>query len=413
MDPSLPAIPLTRPTTDHRELDAVAAVLASGWLAGQGPRGTELEAAFAELDGRAHAIAVNNCTAGLHLALAALGVGRATRSWSRTTPSRPPATRCSTAARRHASSTYAATPGPSTSTAIAERDHPRTAASSRVDALGVPADWRARSPWPTSTASSSSRTPPARSGGTFEGRPCGAFGDVAVFSLHARKGITSGEGGVVVTDDAEVADRVRRRRASGCAAPTPAGRRSPRDPEFHELGYNYKLSDVLAAIALVQLDKLDGFLARRRALAARYATLLADVAGVEAPQRPADREPTWQTYAVTVDEGVDRDAVVLPCVPAASARRSAPTRCTASRCTPRPRTARRRTSLFRRHLALPMYADLTDADQDRVVAGAARGPHAQRADSPVAGSTVPRPGRHTRRRTCRRERRWSPPSRRR
>ena len=149
-------------------------------------------------------------------------------------------------------------------------------------------------------------------GGTFDGRPCGAFGDVAVFSLHARKGITSGEGGVVVTDDAEVAERVRRTSCFGMrSAFARQGSGRLEIPEFDQVGYNYKLSDILAAIALVQLDKLDGFMARRRALADRYATLLADVPGVRAPEIPDDREPTWQTYAVTVDDDVDRDAVVL------------------------------------------------------------------------------------------------------
>jgi dTDP-4-amino-4,6-dideoxygalactose transaminase len=139
-------------------------------------------------------------------------------------------------------------------------------------------------------------------------------------------------------------------------------------PEFAAVGYNYKLSDVLAAIALVQLDKLDGFLDRRRALAGRYAALLADVPGVTAPHVPSDREPTWQTYAVTVDDDVDRDAVVL----ALRARGigsqigtyalhrepvyAAPADCPTSDL------------LFRRHLALPMYADLAESDQDRVVA---------------------------------------------
>ena len=118
-----------------------------------------------------------------------------------------------------------------------------------------------------------------------------SFGDVAVFSLHARKGITSGEGGVVVTDDAELAARVRR---ASCFGMRSAYARQGADrleiPGFAEVGYNYKLSDVLAAIAVVQLDKLDGFLARRRALADRYAELLADVPGVErsrGARRPA------------------------------------------------------------------------------------------------------------------------------
>ena len=124
------------------------------------------------------------------------------------------------------------------------------------------------SPSPPNTTSSWSRTPPARSAASFDGRPCGAFGDVAVFSLHARKGITSGEGGVVVTDDAGIAERVRR---TSCFGMSSAFARQHSDrleiPEFAEVGYNYKLSDILAAIALVQLGKLDGFMARRRALA--------------------------------------------------------------------------------------------------------------------------------------------------
>jgi len=368
MDPSLPAVPLTRPTTDHRELEAVEEVLASGWLAGQGPRGTELESAFARLTGRAHAVAVNNCTAGLHLSLAALGVGPGDEVLvaDYTFP-----------ATAHAVVYCGATPrfadvrrdtGTVDVDRLAERITPRTRGIIGVDALGVPADWDALELLAREHGLFVLEDAACSVGGTFEGRPCGAFGDVAVFSLHARKGITSGEGGVVVTDDAGIAERVR---SMSCF-----GQRSAYDrqedaqlaiPEFADVGYNYKLSDVLAAIALVQLDKLDGFLARRRALADRYAELLADVPGVEAPRSPGDREPTWQTYAVTVDDDVDRDATVL----ALRARGigaqigtyalhrepvyAAPADCPTSEL------------LFRRHLALPMYADLTDADQDRVV----------------------------------------------
>ncbi len=369
MDPSLPNIPLTRPTTDHRELDAVAAVLESGWLAGQGPRGTELEAAFAELSGRSHAIAVNNCTAGLHLSLAALGLGPGDEVLvaDYTFP-----------ATGHAVLYCGATPrfvdvrrdtGTVDVDSVAERITPRTRGIIGVDALGVPADWRALESLADEHGVFLLEDSACSVGGTFEGRPCGAFGDVAVFSLHARKGITSGEGGIVVTDDAEVADRVRRTSCFGMrSAYARQGAGHLEIPEFHELGYNYKLSDVLAAIALVQLDKLDGFLALRRALADRYATLLADVAGVSAPALPADRESTWQTYAVTVDEGVDRDAVVL----ALRGRGIGSTIGTyALHREPvyaAPADCPRSDELFRRHLALPMYADLTDGDQDRVIA---------------------------------------------
>ena len=368
MDPSLPAVPLTRPTTDQRELDAVAAVLESGWLAGQGPRGTELERGFAELSGRAHAVAVNNCTAGLHLALAALGVGPGDEVLvaDYTFP-----------ATGHAVLYCGGTPrfvdvrrdtGTIDLACLAERITPRTRGIVAVDALGVPADWTALEELARDRGLFLLEDAACSVGGTFEGRPCGAFGDVAVFSLHARKGITSGEGGIVVTDDGEVADAVRRMSCFGMrSAYARQGAERLEIPGFHEVGFNYKLSDVLAAIALVQLDKLDGFLARRRALAARYAELLADVDGVEAPSVPGDREPTWQTYAVTVAESVDRDAAVLGLrargigsqIGTYALHRepvyAAPADCPTSDL------------LFRRHLALPMYADLTEADQDRVV----------------------------------------------
>jgi perosamine synthetase len=369
MDPSLPAVPLTRPTTDHRELGAVAEVLESGWLAGQGPRGTELERAFAELSGRAHAIAVNNCTAGLHLSLAALGVGPGDEVLvaDYTFP-----------ATGHAVLYCGGTPRfvdvrPDTGTVdvgcVAERITARTRGIIGVDALGVPADWSALESLARAHDLFLLEDAACSVGGTIDGRPCGSFGDVAVFSLHARKGITSGEGGVVVTDDAEVAEQVRRMSCFGMrSAYARQGPGQLEIPEFDHVGYNYKLSDVLAAIALVQLGKLDGFMARRRALAGRYATLLADVPGVCAPQIPADREPTWQTYAVTVDDEVDRDTLVLGLRARGIGSTIGTYALHRESVYDAPADCPRSDALFRRHLALPMYADLTDADQDRVVA---------------------------------------------
>jgi perosamine synthetase len=363
-----PGVPLTRPATDERELEAVRAVLDSGWLAGQGPRGTELEARFAELTGRAHAVAVNNCTAGLHLALAGLGLAAGDEVL---------VADYSFPATAHAVLYCGATPRfvdvrPDTGTIDMEvlraRITPATKGIVAVDALGVPADWDALEAVAEEHGLFLVEDAACSVGGAFDGRPCGSFGDVAVFSLHARKGVTSGEGGVVVTDDAALAEHVRRASCFGQrSAFARQGAAGLELPEFGELGWNYKLSDVLAAIALVQLDKLDGFMLRRRELAARYADLLADVPGVSAPSVPGDREPTWQTYAVTVDAGVSRDEVVT------ELRRrgigshigtfalhqqplyAAPDDCPAS------------ADLFARHLALPMFTDLTDDDQLRVV----------------------------------------------
>src|SRR5262249_18062444 len=136
--------------------------------------------------------------------------------------------------------------------------------------------------------------------------------DIAVFSLHARKGITSGEGGVIVTDDAAMGARMRE---DACFGMQSAFARQAAEtlaiPTFANLGYNYKLSDVLAAIAGVKSARLEGCARRRRGLADRYGLLLSGVAGVGAPRIPDDRRPTWQTYAVTVDPDLSRDALVM------------------------------------------------------------------------------------------------------
>lgn len=364
------SIPLSRPSTDGAELAAVAEVLASGWLAGQGPKGRELEAAFKTVTGTSNAIAVNNCTAGLHLAMGALGVGPGDEVV---------VADYSFPATAHAVLFRGATPvfadvredtGTIDAALLPDLLTPRTRGIIAVDALGVPADWDLLGEFASARELFLVEDAACAVGGTFRGAPCGSFGDIAAFSLHARKGITCGEGGVVTTNDDRLAAVVRR---DSCFGMTPAFDRQASDalalPEFTELGYNYKLADVLAAIALVQLGKLSDFLAQRRAAASYYAELLRDVPGIEAPRIPADREPTWQTYAVTVAPGIDRDQLAIglrgkgiganigtyalhrePIY--GDARTSA--RCPVS------------AGLHRQQLALPMYHGLTRPQQDRV-----------------------------------------------
>ena len=170
-----------------------------------------------------------------------------------------------------------------------------------------------------------------------------------------------------------LAARVRRRPASGMrSAFARQGAGAPRDPEFADVGYNYKLSDVLAAIALVQLDKLDGFLARRRASPTATPRCSPTCPGSRRRASPATGcRPGRPTRSPSTTD-VDRDAVG----PGAACPRD---RLDDRHLRAAPRAGLRRTRrlpvsdvLFRRHLALPMYADLTDADQDRVVETAAR-----------------------------------------
>ena len=368
--PSL--VPLTRPSIDDAELAAVADVFDSGWLVGQGTRSLALEADFKKLTGRKHAVAVNDCTAGLHLALAGLGLGPghevivADYSFPGT---------------GHAVLYCGATPvfvdvradtGTINADLVEAAITSRTRAIVAVDALGMPADWGPLEQVAWHHGLFLIEDAACSAGGTYRGRPCGSFGEVAVFSLDARKGITCGEGGVVLTDDAALAARVRRdacfgmdtgpdRQASGAAAGSGIPAAVP------GIGYSYQLSDVLAAVASVQLGKIGQFVARRQVLAARYADLLAGVPGIRLPSVPADRSPTWQTYAVTVARPLRRDAV-------AAALRAHGIGCNigtyalhrqgvyghgATLCPVADQ-------LSERHLALPMYTDLTDTDQIRV-----------------------------------------------
>lgn len=367
MDP----IPLTKPSIDDSELSAVREVFESGWLAGQGPKGRELEAKFAALTGTGNAVAVNNCTAGLHLSLSALGIGPGDEVLIAD---------YSFPATAHAALYCGATPvfvdvradtGTIDVDLIPALVTERTKAIVAVDSLGIPADWAPLATVAGEFGLALVEDAACSIGATYQGSPCGSFGDVAAFSLHARKGITSGEGGVVCTRSADLASTIRR---DSCFGMTSAFERQASAklvlPAFTDLGYNYKLSDVLAAIALVQLRKLEGLISARDQVAATYAELLASVPGIEAPQIPADRTSSWQTYAVTVSPDLDRDALVLglrehgigsnigtyalhrETVYGEAARRAD---CPVSR------------SLFERHLALPMYAEITKDQQIRVV----------------------------------------------
>ena len=359
-------IPLARPSIGDAELAAVAEVFDSGWLAGQGPRGAMLEDGFKQLTGRKHAIALNNCTAGLHLALAGLGVGVGDEVI---------VSDYSFPATGHAVLYTGAQPvfadvRPDTATIdpayVESLITARTRGIIAVDALGMPADWADLEAIAARHGLFLVADAACSAGGTYAGRNCGAFGDVAVFSLHARKGITSGEGGVVVTDDDQLAAHVR---AASCFGMQSAFDRQASDtlmvPTFPTIGYNYKLSDILAAIAVVQLSRLDEFMKARRLLADRYGELLADVPGVDAPVAPVDRQPAWQTYAVVVHG--DRNRLVsglrnagigsnigtyaMHLQPVYGASQA----CPVSR------------HLFEQHAALPMSAELSAEDQLRVV----------------------------------------------
>jgi perosamine synthetase len=205
----------------------------------------------------------------------------------------------------------------------------------------------------------------------------GSLGPVAVFSLHARKVLTTGEGGMITTSDRALADRLRKLRHHGMSV-SDLERHRASDIVFEsylEVGFNYRMSDIHAAVGVCQLEDLDRILAARRALAERYNEAMNGIAGVEAPVEPADREHSWQSYAVRVDAreaGIERDDLMRALLAdgiatrrGVSAAHREPPYAGSAAVLPETDAAHEQTML------LPLFPDLTREQQDRVCASVA------------------------------------------
>lgn len=149
-------------------------------------------------------------------------------------------------------------------------------------------------------------------GGTWRGEPIGAQRDMAIFSFHPVKSITTGEGGMVVTDDDELADRLRRLRSFDMSYDPEGHGSEPWYQVTEGLGYNYNVTDIQAALGLAQLDRLPEFKERRDEIIARYDEVLADVPGIRTPPEPVESDPMYHLYAIEVREefGCDREEFV-------------------------------------------------------------------------------------------------------
>jgi perosamine synthetase len=250
---------------------------------------------------------------------------------------------------------------------------PRTRAVILVDQAGVPADLDAMRALCGPRGITVVEDAACAAGSTYRDRPVGAGAELAAFSFHPRKLLTTGEGGMLVTPDAEVAVRLRRLREHGMDL-SAAARHASRQPvieHYTELGFNFRMTDIQAAIGLVQLRKLDQLIARRRLLAQRYQQLLACIPGARTITDPAFGTTNYQSFWVLLpdDFPVSRDDLMQQLAQAGvSARRGImashlePAYAGSTRH-PLPVTER----LTARTLILPLFHDLTESEQDLVV----------------------------------------------
>jgi perosamine synthetase len=294
-------IPFARPYLTGEEGAAVAAVIASGWVS-QGPRVREFEEAFAARVGAPHAVATTSCTTALHLALFACGVGPGTEV---VVPSLSFIATANAVWQCGAEPVFADI-DPRThnlDAAAAERAiTPRTRAIMPVHQVGLPADMDGFFELGERYGLTIIEDAACALGATYKGRSIGSLGPIACFSLHPRKVITTGEGGMITVQDVELADRLRRLRAHAMSVSDLArhGSREVVIEAYPERGFNARMTDMQAALGLCQLDVLDEILAKRRRAADRYTSAIAQIPGLEPPYDPPYASRTWQSYCVRV-----------------------------------------------------------------------------------------------------------------
>jgi len=366
-------IPVSRPYFGVEEETAIVAALRSGWVT-QGPRVAEFERAFAAALDQPEAVAASSCTAGLHLVLRALDVGRGDEV---VVPSLSFIATANAVVHAGATpvfadvdlATYNLDPA-----SVARALSRRTKAILLVHQVGLPADVAAFRRLARKARVRLVEDAACAIGSQVDGRPVGGDAHVAVFSFHPRKLVTTGEGGMIVTRDRRLAKRLRSLRHHGVSISDFARHAADRVvvEAYREVGYNYRMSDLQAAVGLVQLGRLHEIVARRIEQGERYDRAFAKHPTLAIPHVAPNVRFNYQTYLLRLLAGsrVTRDELMQRLLDQGIATRRG---VMAAHREPAYRGQRRRVSLpatdeaDRSAIVLPLYHSMTAAEQDRVI----------------------------------------------
>lgn len=294
-----PRFAIARPELGEPEWQAVRDVIDSGWVT-QGPKVVEFERAVADWCGAAHGVAVSSCTAALHLSLVCAGVGPGDEV---IVPSMSFIATANAVVHAGATPVFAEVDPLTFNLDLADTESritPRTRAIMAAHQLGLPVDIDAFTALADRYGLSFVEDAACAIGSTYRDAPIGSHSAFVCFSFHPRKLVTTGDGGMILTSSSEHAARLRRLRHHGMTV-SDLDRHQATDivrESYDEVGFNYRLTDLQAAVGIEQLRRLPGIVARRRELAAVYDEALGAHKVIGTPVLPA--EVTWnvQTYAV-------------------------------------------------------------------------------------------------------------------
>ncbi|MFL6636159.1 MAG: UDP-4-amino-4,6-dideoxy-N-acetyl-beta-L-altrosamine transaminase [Massilia sp.] len=379
-------IPYGRQSISDEDIASVERVLRSDWIT-QGPAITQFERSLADYTGARHGLAVSNATAGLHLACLALGVGKGDLVW--TSPNTFLAS--ANCALYCGADVDFVDIDPRTYNLCVDKLEAKLRAAQAAGRLpkvlipvhfaGQSCDMRAIHALALQYGFRIIEDASHAVGADYAGGKVGncRYSDVTVFSFHPVKILTTGEGGMLLSNDDALHRQLGLLRSHGMV-------RDPADLEDHgqgawyyeqhTLGYNYRITDIQAALGLSQLGRLDAFVARRRAIAARYTTLLADLP-VTTPFQAAYGESAWHLYPVWIQPGADGDVAARRKAVFASLREQGigvnvhyipvPTQPYYRKLGFAPGQFPAAEHYYAGAISLPMYFSLSDAEQEQVV----------------------------------------------
>lgn len=370
-------IPITRPYFTEEDREALQLALDTGWVV-QGPRVKEFESLFARLSGAPYALATSSCTAALHLVLVALGIGEGDEVL---VPAFTFVASANVMEYVRARPRFVDIDLETFNLNIDRVERlitPKTRAILPVHLFGLSAEMAPLVAIARRHGLALIEDAACAVGSRYHGRHVGTFGDAGCFSFHARKVITTGEGGMVITARPELASTLEALRSHGATTSDLARHRlgSFALPEFNLLGFNYRMTDLQGALGVAQLSKLDWLLEQRVRLARRYDADLSEVPHLATPQVPEGLEHTYQSYVLFVKESspLDRDELALRLQQRGIATRQG------THAVPllgfyrqkygyTPADFPRAWAADRRSLALPLYPAMTEEEQERVIGG--------------------------------------------